>query len=153
LSFKMPIKRIRKKQLGQLLIDDGMISQQQLDKALKLQEEKDGLIGEILVDLGFVKEEDIAKALTMQYGFPYLPLSNYEIDDEIINIIPGRVARQYLLVPIDRIQDNLSIAMSNPLNEQAIEDVELVSNCKVQIFVSTSSDIKGAIERYYKDKE
>lgn len=147
------IKKVLNKQLGELLIDRGIIDQKQLDKALLVKEEKGGLIGEILVELGFAKEEDIAQALTAQYGFPYLPLSNYEINPEITNIIPGRVARQYLLIPIDKIGNNLTIAMSNPLNIQAVEDIELLSGCSVQTFVSTSSDIKKAIERYYKDKE
>jgi len=148
----MPIRRIIKKQLGELLIEAGVINQQQVDKALKAQKEKGGLIGEILVDLGFAKEEDIAQALTAQYGFPYLPLSNYEISPEIIDIIAGRVAKQYVLIPIDKIGNNLTIVMSNPLNIQAIEDVELISGCSVQTFVSTSSDIKRAIEKYYRDK-
>ncbi|MFA7283472.1 MAG: type II secretion system protein GspE, partial [Candidatus Omnitrophota bacterium] len=104
------------------------------------------------VGLGFVKEEDIAQALTAQYGFPYLPLGNYDVDAEITGIIPGRVARQYLLIPIEKIGNNLTLAMSNPLNIQAIEDVELLSGCRVQTFVSTSSDIKMAIEKYYKGK-
>jgi len=145
--------RIIDKQLGELLMERGLISKQQLDEALALQKDKGGLIGEILVDLGFAKEEEIAKTLTAQYGFPYLPLSNYEVDSQIINIIPGRVARQYLLIPIDKIGENLTIAMSNPLNTHAIEDVELLSNCNVLVFVSTSSDIKKAITKYYKDKE
>jgi len=149
----MLIRRIINKQLGELLIERGIINPRQLDKALSLQQEKGGLIGEILVELGFVKEEDIAQALTAQYGFPYLPLSNYEIDPEVANIVPGRVARQYLLLPIDRIGNNLTLAMSNPLNMQAIEDVELLSGCSVQVFVCTSSDIKKAIEKYYKEKE
>jgi type IV pilus assembly protein PilB len=149
----MRLGRIIDKQLGELLMERGLISKQQLDEALALQKDKGGLIGEILVDLGFAKEEDIAKTLTAQYGFPYLPLSNYEVDSQIINIIPGRVARQYLLIPIDKIGENLTIAMSNPLNTHAIEDVELLSNCNVLVFVSTSSDIKKAITKYYKDKE
>jgi len=149
----MPVRRIINKQLGELLIERGIIGQQQLDKALAFQQEKGGLIGEILVDLGFAKEEDIAQALTAQYGFPYLPLGNYEINPEVANIVPGRVARQYLLIPIDKIGNNLTVAMSNPLNIQAIEDVELLSGCSVQTFVSTSSDIKKAISKYYKDKE
>ena len=149
----MPLRKIINKQLGELLIERGIITPQQLENALITQQERGGLIGEILVELGFAKEEDIAQALTAQYGFPYLPLSNYEVDPEIINIIPGRVARQYLLVPIDKIGNNLTLAMSNPLNIQAIEDVELLSGCSVQTFVSTSSDIKKAIARYYKDKE
>ena len=130
-----------------------IVSQQQLEEALALQKEKGGLIGEILVELGYVKEEDIAQALTAQYGFPYLPLGNYEINPEVIEVVPGRVARQYLLVPIDRIGNNLTLAMSNPLNIQAIEDVELLAGCSVQTFVSTSSDIKRAIEKYYKNKD
>jgi type IV pilus assembly protein PilB len=149
----MAIRKIVNKQLGDLLLERGILNQQQLDKALTVQKERGGLLGEILVDLGFAKEEDIAHALTAQYGFPYLPLSNYEINPEIINIVPGRVARQYMLVPIDKIGNNLTLAMSNPLNIQAVEDVELLSGCSVQTFVSTSSDIKRAIAKYYKDKE
>jgi 2'-5' RNA ligase len=121
----------------------------ELDKLSRLQQNIDSA----LAVLGFTKEEDIAQALTAQYGFPYLPLSNYEINPEIANIIPVRVARQYMLVPIDKIGNNLTLAMSNPLNVQAIEDVELLSGCNVQTFVSTSSDIKKAIEKYYKGKE
>ena len=147
------IRRVNNKQLGELLLDRGIISQVQLDQALGVQRDKGGLIGEILVDLGFVKEDDIAQSLTAQYGFPYLPLSNYDVNIDITSIIPGRVARQYLLVPIDKIGNNLTLAMSNPLNVQAIEDVELLSGCSVQTFVSTSSDIKRAIEKYYKDEE
>ena len=149
----MPIRKIVNKQLGELLIEGRLINQQQLDKALTVQKEKGGLIGEVLVELGFAKEEDITQALTAQYGFPYLPLANYEINPEIVNIIPSRVARQYLLIPVDKVGNSLTLSMSNPLNVHAIEDVELLSDCSVQIFVSTLSDVKGAIEKYYKDKE
>lgn len=149
----MPIKKVINKQLGELLLERNIISKNQLEKALSVQKERGGLIGEVLVELGFAKEEDIAQSLTAQYGFPYLPLSNYEINPEIVNIIPARVARQYLLVPIDKIGNNITLAMSNPLNIQAIEDVELLSGCSVQTFVSTSSDIKRTIVKYYKDKE
>jgi type IV pilus assembly protein PilB len=148
----MQPKKIINKQLGELLLERGLIDSYQLDKALTVQKEKGGLIGEVLVELGFVKEEQIAQALTVQYGFPYLPLANYEIDSSIISIIPARVARQFMLIPIDKIGSNLTIAMSNPLNVQAIEDVEMLTNCSIQTFVSTSSDIKKAIEKYYKDK-
>lgn len=149
----MAARRIINKQLGELLVERGVIDPRQLEKALSIQKEKGGLIGEILVDLGFAKEEDIAQSLTAQYGFPFLPLANYEINADVISIIPARVAKQYVLIPIDKIGSNLTIAMSNPLNVQAIEDVELLSGCNIQTFVSTSSDIKKAIEKYYKDKE
>lgn len=146
------MRKIVNKQLGELLLERGAITKQQLEKALEEQKAKGGLIGEVLVALGFLKEEDIAQALTAQYGFPYLPLTNYEINPEIIGLIPRRVACQYLAMPIDKIGNNLTVAMSNPLNVQAIEDVELLCNCNVQVFVSTSSDIKAAIEKYYKEE-
>lgn len=149
----MQPKRIINRQLGDLLRDRGVINKAQLDKALNIQKEKGGLLGMILVELGFAREEDISIVLTAQYGFPYLPLGSYEVSPEIAALIPARVARKYLLVPIDRIGNNLTLAMFNPLDTRAIEDVELLSGCSVQAFVSTSSGIKRAIEKYYKDTE
>ncbi len=148
-----PLKRITNKQLGELLIERGIIDRKHLEKALLLQKEKGGLIGEILVELGYANEEDIAQALTCQYGFPYLPLKNYEIDPEVIKTVPENVANQYCLIPIDKIGKSLTLSMSNPLNILAIEDVEMITGCLIQTFVSTSSDIRQAITRYYKVKK
>lgn len=142
--------RVNLKQLGELLVDLGVITKDQLKRALETQKDKGGLIGQVLVDLGYVSEEAIAQAITAQYGFPYLPLENYEIDAEIVKIVPKNVAKQYCLIPLDKIGPNLTIAMSNPLNGQAVEDIALVSGLYVQIFVSTASDIKKAIDKYYK---
>lgn len=143
-------RRIVSKQLGELLIERGVITKKQLEQALNAQKEKGGLIGQVLVSLGYASEEAIAQALTAQYGFPYLPLDNYEIDPDFAKIVPKNVASQYCLVPIDKIGSNLTIAMSNPLNSLAIEDIELVSGLCVQIFVSTATDIKKAIKKCYK---
>ncbi len=146
------LKRISTKQLGELLIERKIIASEHLQKALDYQKVNGGLVGEILVQLGFAKEEDIAQVLTAQYGFPYLPLASYEIDVEVAKLVPVQVARQYCLIPIDKIGNNLTVAMSNPLNTQAIEDVEMISKCVVQAFVSTTSDIRKAIERCYAKK-
>ena len=147
-----PVKRVVYKQLGQLLLERGLINEGQLDKALKVQKERGGLIGQILVSLGFAKEEEIAQALTVQYGFPYLPLECYEINSEAIKLVPENVARQYNLIAIDKMGDLLTIAMSNPLNVQAVEDIEMLTSCKVQVFVSTMTDINNAINKYYVKK-
>jgi hypothetical protein len=143
-------RRFTSKQLGELLLERRIINSKQLNEALEVQRQRGGLIGEILVELGYAKEEQIAQALTAQYGFPYLPLTNYDIDPEVIKLIPENVAKQYCLIPIDKIGNGLTIAMSNPLNIQAIEDIELVSGCSVQAFVSTTTDIREAIKKYYK---
>jgi len=142
-------RRLITKQLGDLLVEKGIINQTQLDKALKIQKEKSGLIGQIFVMLGYVKEEEIAQVLTVQYGFPYLPLESYEISADMIKLIPENVAKQYNLIAIDKIENLLTISMSNPLNIQAAEDIEMLSGCKVQVFISTMTDISNAIKKYY----
>lgn len=144
-----PFKRVISKLLGELLLEKGIISQDQLDKALKHQKDRGGLIGQILVSLGFASEKEIAQALTVQYGFPYLPLDSYEISPEATRLVPSNVALQYNLIAIDKIGDLVTIAMSNPLNYQAVEDIEMLTKSKVQVFVSTMSDITNAINKYY----
>lgn len=144
-----PPKRLISKQLGELLLERKIINEAQLQKGLHVQKEKGGLLGSILVLLGYASEEQIAQALTTQFGFPYLPLANYEVDSSIVKLIPENVANQYNLIAIDKIGNSLTVAMSDPLNIHAIEDVELITNCKVQVFVSTQTDIKEAIKRYY----
>lgn len=146
------VKRVVLKQLGELLLERGIINQDQLDKALKVQKEQGGLIGRILVNLGFANEEEIAQAITVQYGFPYLPLGSYEVNLEAMKLIPQNVAEQYNLIGIDRMGEMLTIAMSNPLNIQAVEDIEMISHSTVQVFVSTMTDISNAIAKYYKKK-
>ncbi len=146
------MKHFRKtvnKQLGEILIERGIISRAQLEEALKAQKESGLLLGEALVNLKHVSEEDIVQALTCQYGFPYLPLSNYEIAPEVLSTLPVNICKKYCLIPIDKIGKSLTLAMDNPLNLQALEDVELVTGCVVQAFVSTTTDIRNAIKRYY----
>ncbi|MFH0839939.1 MAG: hypothetical protein V1883_02855 [Candidatus Omnitrophota bacterium] len=148
----LPGKRVISKQLGDLLMERGIITKEGLEKALKIQKEKGGLLGDILVSMGCTTEEQIAQAITVQYGFPYLPLVSYEIETRIVGMIPENVAKQYCLIGVDKIGDTLTIAMANPLNTQAIEDIEMISGSKVQIFVSTTTDIKNAIDKYYRKK-
>ena len=144
------MKKIIPTQLGELLIDCKLITVQQLEEGLVLQKEKGGLLGQILVGLHYVTEEAIAQALTAQYGFPYLPLGGYEIDPEVAKIIPEHVAKQYGLIAVDRVGSILTVAMSNPLNTQAIEDIEMLTHYKVQVFVTTVSDVAAAIKGVYK---
>ena len=142
-------KRIITKRLGEVLLERGVITRAELERALAHQKERGGLIGQVLIQLGFITEEEVALALTAQYGFPYLPLDNYEIDSSVMTIIPEAMARRHCLIPIDRIGNALTLAMADPSNMKAIEEVELLTKCVVQTFVSTPSDITHAIEKYY----
>jgi type IV pilus assembly protein PilB len=146
-------KKATNKQLGELLIERDFITRDQLEKAIAYQKEKGGgLIGELLVEMKFATEEDIAQALTCQYGFPYLPLANYEIDEEVVSSVPENICEQFCVIPVDKIGKSLTLAMSNPLNVKAAEDIEMLTGCTVQAFVSTSTDIKNSISKYYKNK-
>ena len=142
-------RRVITKRIGEVLLERGMINRKELDKALEHQKEHGGLIGQVLIQLGFVTEDEVALALTAQYGFPYLPLANYEIDPELMGLIPRPMAQQYCLIPIDRIGNALTLAMADPSNVQAIEEIELMTKCVIQTFVSTPSEITRAIEKYY----
>ncbi|MCK5581613.1 MAG: hypothetical protein KAJ18_10125 [Candidatus Omnitrophica bacterium] len=144
------LKRISNKHLGELLIERGVVTREQVEMAIAYQKEKGGLVGEVLVELGYASEENIAQALTCQYGFPYLPLENYEIAPEAVGSVPEDVCHKFCLVPVDKIGKSLTLAMSNPLNVNAVEDVEMLTGCSVQVFVSTGKSIKTAIEKYYK---
>jgi len=142
-------KKIGKK-LGEILIRSELITEEQLQRALDFQRGEGGLLGEILVKLGYVNEHDIVQALTVQYGFPYIPLENYDLKKEMSDVLPENVARQYGIVPVDIMGNILTIAMSNPLNDRAIEDVEMITKKKVQVFISTVSAIYGALNKLYK---
>jgi type IV pilus assembly protein PilB len=143
-------KRLITKRIGEVLLERGAIDRAKLEQALAHQKEHGGLMGQVLIKLGFVTEEEVALALTAQYGFPYLPLDNYEIDSGLTDVIPETTARQHCLIAIDRIGNALTLAMADPSNVKAIEEIELLTKCVVQTFVSTPSDIERAIAKYYK---
>lgn len=138
-----------KEQLGQVLIQRGIINQDQLQKALRVQKEQGGLLGEVLTNLGFTSEEDIAQALAIQHDFPYLPLANYEIDDQVVKLVPQDLVRKYCILPIDKMGDILTVVMANPLDAEAIEEIERATKCKIEIFVATLTEIKKAIDDCY----
>lgn len=142
-----------KQQIGQVLIKRGIITAQHLSEALERQKKEGGLIGEILIKLGYASESDIIQALAIQYDFPYLPLANYEIEPQITQLVPEEMARQYCLIPVDKIGNLLTVVIANPLDAAAIEQVESSTKCKVEVFVGTSSEIKAAIDKYYAKKE
>lgn len=145
----MLYKRIITKKLGTLLLERKIINKQQLDAALQLQKEDGGFLSQSLLKLGFVTEADIASCISNQYGFPYLPLSNYSIDPRIIKLVPAELARQCELVPIDKIGDLMTVVMADPLNLNAIEELKVVTGCKIQPFIGTATDVNNAVQTYY----
>jgi len=139
----------KKQLLGQILIKRGMITKEQLQNALELQAKEGGVLGETLINLGYVTERDIVVALIVQCGLPYIAVNKYEIDRKVIELISSKVARQFHIMPLDRVGDVLSVVMANPLDSAMINEVEHLTGCKVATFIATKTEIDEAISRWY----
>ncbi len=137
--------------LGEILVKNNFITTEQLTAALQEQKMSGGQskLGSILVKKGLVKEPELVAFLSKQYGVPSIVLSDYEIDPVIIKIIPLEVVQKYNLIPVNRAGSNLIVAVSDPSNLFAIEDIKFMTSYNVEIVVTTESDIKGAIDKYY----
>ena len=136
--------------LGDILLDSGKITREQLEIAInKHNSIKNKKLGEILIELGYVSEEDILDLLKKQLDIPIVDLSHYYIDPKIIALVPESIARKYNLIPIDIEDGELLVAMSDPLNIFAIDDVKLITGMKVKIALSSSYSITRTINKYY----
>ena len=135
--------------LGELLVRNNLIDDQQLAKALAEQKSTGGRLGASLIKLGFIKEEELAAFLSRQYGVPSINLAEFEIDPSVIKLIPNDVAQKYQIVPINRAGATLIIAMSDPSNIFAIDDIKFMTGYNVEVVVAPEQAIKEAIDQYY----
>lgn len=135
--------------LGQILINSNMISEEQLKQALNLQKKEGGRLGTNLVKLGYITEEKLVTFLSKQYGVPAINLSDHKIDPSVIKLVPYEMARKYLIIPVARVGATLTIAMADPSNVFAIDDVKFMTGYNVEIVVSSESSIINAINTYY----
>ena len=135
--------------LGELLVRENLISPAQLQQALEEQKKKGGRLGANLTRLGFLKEEELADFLSKQFGVPSINLADFEIDPEVIKMIPEEQAKKHMLIPINRAGATLVVAMADPSNMFAISDIEFLTGYKVEVVVAPENAISAAIERYY----
>ncbi len=140
---------LKKELLGEILIKRNMITPEQLTQALELQKKEGGYVGEILVKLGLLEERDVVVALIVQCSLPYIAVNKYEIDRQIIQLIPEDLARRHLLIPLDRVGKVLSVVMANPLDEAVKNQLQDMTQLKVVPFIATKAEIKEAIDRWY----
>ena len=135
--------------LGELLTKASLITQDQLKEALKLQKETSGKLGETLIKLGFVSEEDITECLSQQFGVPSINLVHFEIDSSVIKLIPADVARKYNILPVNKTGATITIAMADPTNVFAMDDIKFMTGYNVEPVVASELGIKAAIDNYY----
>ncbi|MCM2315803.1 MAG: type IV-A pilus assembly ATPase PilB, partial [Thermoanaerobaculia bacterium] len=135
--------------LGELLVKASLITQDQLKEALKSQKDSSSKLGETLIKLGFVAEEDITECLSQQFGVPSINLAHFEIDAGVIKLIPSDVARKYNILPVNKTGATLTIAMADPTNVFAMDDIKFMTGYNVEPVVASELGIRAAIDNYY----
>jgi len=139
-----------RKLIGEYLLEKGIITEAQLKEALKEVERTNRKTGEILVRCGFAKEEDIARALSEQLGFTFVDLSTYQIESEAVALIPKESALKLGAIPIFKVGNSLSVAMTNPLDIATIDELSrLSSGLRIKPVLATPTGIKEAIAKFY----
>jgi type IV pilus assembly protein PilB len=140
-----------KERLTELLINNKLLTQEQLNEALEVQKTKGGRLSDIIVHLNFIKEADLISVLSQGLGFPLIDLKRFKVDPEIVKIIPAEVARHYQIIPVSRMGEAITLAMADPLNIFAIDHVKTLTGHKINPIISSSQDIMQAIETSYPD--
>jgi type IV pilus assembly protein PilB len=134
---------------GEILLKTGKITQQQLAEALALQKEQGGRLGGILVKLAHISERDLLTALSQHFGVPAVDLDAVDVDESVIKIIPADIARKYTIVPVGKAGATVTLAMVDPTNVFAIDDIKFMTGYKVEPVVAAEGAIRSAIDRYY----
>lgn len=137
------------RRLGEELLKAGLINEEQLKKALEEQRKDGGRIGFNLVKLGYIDEEDVTSFLSKQYNVPSINLSSFDIETSVIDLVPEDTARKYQVIPVTRTGSILTVAMSDPSNVFALDDIKFMTGYNVEPVVSSESAIKGAIDKCY----
>lgn len=146
----------QKKRLGDLLVDEQVITNEQLMEALKKQKEIGKRLGEVLLELKFTTETEIAEALHRQMRIPIAKIREAKISGDVIALLTEPIVRRHTLIPFEIAPDNpnvLRVAMSDPLDIIAIDDLSIITNMQIEPMVATTSDIYFAIERYYGNEQ
>ena len=139
----MPVK------IGEMLSKEGLITPQQLQEALTYQKQNGVKLGRALVSLGFVKDDEITGLLSRQYGVPSINLATFDIDPTVLKVLPGETCRKYQVIPISRAGAVLSLAMSDPTNVFAMDDIKFMTGSNVDPVVASEIAIEEAINRFY----
>ena len=141
------VKR-KSKQLGQILIELDMITPEQLETALEEHRRTPKSLGRVLIDMGMIKEGDLVRALAEQVGLEFVDLSEHPIDPTATTLLPEALARRYRAIPIGDRDGKLLVAMSDPANVYALDDIRTITNRDVQPLVATAADVERAIQKY-----
>src|SRR2546421_9478926 len=138
--------------IGELLLKEKLITPEQLQQALTQQKANGGKLGFNLVKMGFVKDDQITALLSKQYGVPSINLAQFKLDPTIIKLVPNETARKYQIIPLSRSGSTLTIAMTDPTNVFAMDDIKFMTGYTVEPVVASETAILDAVNKYYPSK-
>ena len=142
--------RATRKSLGEMLIEESLITAEQLEKALELQRGQGGKLSELLVNQGLVKAEELAAVLSVQLNVPLIDLKRHQVQPDALRLIPEDMARKHTLIPLDVVSDSLIVVMADPEDIRTIEDIKAQSRMRVEVALGIPSDIEQAINLNYR---
>src|SRR5512133_918934 len=136
--------------LGELLVANNLITREHLTRSLEEQKESAGQLrlGTVLIKNGYISEQDLTSFLSKQYGVPSINLAELEVDPAVIKIIPGDIAQKYQIIPVNRAGSTLIVAMSDPSNIFAIDDIKFMTGYNVEVVVAPEAALKSAIDKF-----
>ena len=135
--------------LGEILVKENLITQDQLKQALEYQKQHNGRLGTCMVKMGLVTDDEVTAVLSRQYGVPSINLKYYEVDPAVTKLIPQETAVRYQIVPLSRVGSTLTIAMTDPTNVFAMDDIKFMTGFTVEPVVASESAITEAIGKFY----
>lgn len=142
-----------KKRLGDVLVEAGKITPEQLNLVLKEQQRTGKRLGEILIEDGYLKEKDILEALEMQLGIPRVSIETLDVDYDVVKMVPEALANRYTIFPVGISQNRIQVVMLDPLNIFALDDVKLVTGFEVEPLLGSKEDIKNSISKFYSGQQ
>jgi type IV pilus assembly protein PilB len=143
------VAKVIKKRLPEMLLEQNLVTQEQLRECIELQRTSGHSLPKILVSKGYLGEEDLVVALSEQLGIPHIRLAHYSIPKEVLAEVPEALARQYQMLPVSVTGDVLTLAMADPLNIMALDDLRMLTSYDIEPVVAVSSELEGAIQRHY----
>ncbi|MBU4304647.1 MAG: Flp pilus assembly complex ATPase component TadA [Candidatus Omnitrophica bacterium] len=147
----MATDKSKKKLLGEYLIEQGLVSGEQVQKALEEQKKAGARLGQTLIELGYLNEEDLIVALAQQLNLAHIDIRSYGLKPNVVRLIPEQLARRHQLIALEKFGNNLTIAMADPLNVFAIDEVQQITRCRVEPVICSRTALFTVLDKCYKE--
>ena len=139
--------RTHRRRIGEILVNEGLVSQDQLEEALRVQKKTGELLGSVLMDMGLVAESDIAKTMCLQYQLPFITLQNYEFDEKLLQLFPKEFLHKHRLLPFDKVGDMLLVLVTEIPQDQVLEEIPKLTHLNTALYVGYLTEVTNQLNK------